>query len=165
MLYLILILFKYWKHHGFFRRRACDSRNFLPFFSPFFVFLFYDSAFVSRRPSREPRLSKSNEVALAVHRYRTFDVMIRFTTIYSWNHTQTGKFDTFQNLECPVSTTEKDRPPFLLDRDEENLVGKLTSFTVANTCLANPCFTVLVKFKAVETVHHPNQEKTVFSQK
>lgn len=83
MLYFILILFEYWKHHNFFRRRACDSRNFLPFFSPFFVFLFYDSAFVSRRPSREPRLSKSNEVALAVHRYRTFDVMIRFTTIYS----------------------------------------------------------------------------------
>lgn len=135
------------------------------FFSPFFVFLFYDSAIVSRRPSREARLSKSNEVALAVHRYRTFDVMIRFTTIYSWNHAHTGKFDTFQNLGCPVSTTVKNRPPFLLDKDEEILVGKLTSFTVANKCLANTFFTVLVKFKAVETVHHPNQEKTVFSQK
>lgn len=78
MLYLIGKLFEYWKHHGFFRRRESDNRNFLSFFLLFFVFLFYDSAFVFRRPSRKPRLSKGNEVALAVH--RTFDVMMRITT-------------------------------------------------------------------------------------
>lgn len=45
-----------------------------------------------------------------------------------WNHTHTEKFDTYQNLGCPVSTTEKNRPPFLLDKEEENLVGKTYVF-------------------------------------
>ena len=49
----------------------------------FFLLFLYSYSMILDSCSAEPRLSKSNEVALAVHRYRLFDVLMRFSTIYS----------------------------------------------------------------------------------